>query len=111
MNVELEQLYIYVMPEVNVPEDALVAVAEFFTRANYGMRIGNFELDFGDGEIRYKSSLDFEGAGLTPRLVSNAIYPAVTTMDRYFTALMRVAFGNIPAIQAVQELEQPPGNS
>jgi hypothetical protein len=26
--------------------------AEFITRANYGLIIGNFELDFEDGEIR-----------------------------------------------------------
>ena len=107
VNVELEQLYLYVVAEVNVPEDSRPAVAEFITRANYGMRIGNFELDLNDGEVRYKSSLDFEGQPLTARLVHNAIYPAVTTMDRYFPSLMKVAYGGATAAEAVEEIERP----
>jgi len=109
VNVELEQLYVYVMAEVNVPEETRLGVAEFMMRANYGMRIGNFELDLTDGEVRYKSSLDFEGQPLTSRLVHNAIYPAVTTMDRYFPSLMKVAYGGATAAEAVREIEQPPG--
>ena len=70
---------------------------------------GNFELDLTDGEVRYKSSLDFEGQPLTSRLVHNAIYPAVTTMDRYFPSLMKVAYGGATAAEAVREIEQPPG--
>jgi len=107
VNVELEQMYLYVIAEVNVPDAERVAVAEFITRANYGMRIGNFELDFTDGEVRYKSSIDFEGQPLTPRLINNAIYPAVTTMDRYFPSLMKVAFGGASPTDAVQEIERP----
>lgn len=107
VNVELEQLYIYVLAEVNVPEDTRLAVAEFMTRANYGMRIGNFELDFGDGEVRYKSSIDFEGQELTDTLIHNAIYPAVSTMDRYFPSMLKVAFGGASPADAVDEVEHP----
>ena len=46
------------------PEEMRVPMAEFLTRANYGLRIGNFEMDFEDGEVRYKSSVDFEGIEL-----------------------------------------------
>ena len=60
-----------------------IAIAELLTRANYGIRIGNFERDYSDGEIRDKSSLDFECQSLTPTLIRNSIYPAVQTMDYY----------------------------
>ena len=111
VNVELEQLYLYVIADVNVPEETRDVVSEFVCRSNYGMRIGNFEIDVTDGEIRYKSSLDFEGEVLTHQLIRNAIYPAATTIDRYFPALMRVAFGGATAADAVAEVEgrqQPP---
>ena len=36
-------------------------------------------------------------------------YPAVTTMDRYFPSLLRVAFGGFPAADAVDEVEHPGG--
>ena len=104
-NVELEQLYDYVLTDVRVPEDRRLAVAELSTRANYGMRIGNFELDLRDGEVRYKSSVDFEHNALTASLAMNALMPALGTMDRYFPAVMGVAFGSIDPAEAIAELE------
>jgi hypothetical protein len=102
---ELEQLLFYVLAPVKAPEDRLDAVAEFLTRANYGLRIGNFEMDYNDGEVRYKSSLDFEGEPLSPRLIRNAIYPAVQTLDRYLPGLMQVIYGNRSAQEAIEEIE------
>ncbi len=83
----------YVVAPVNAPEELRTAVAEFITRANYGLRIGNFEMDFDDGEIRYKSSIDFEGVQLDKPLIKNAIYPAVQTMDRYLPNIMKLIYG------------------
>jgi len=105
VHVELEQLIFYAVAPVKVPEEFRPAIAEFIARANYGMRIGNFELDFSDGEVRYKSSLDFEDATLTPALIKNAIYPAVRTMDEYLPGIMGVIYGNKSAAEAVAEIE------
>ena len=110
---DFDQLVIYVFAPVAVGEERRHAVAEFIARANYGMRIGNFELDFADGEIRYKSSLDFEGVGLAPVMVKNAIYPAAQTMDRYFPGLISVVAGAKSPLDAVRMIEEepPPGES
>jgi hypothetical protein len=105
IQVELEQFLFYVVAPVKVPEEQRQAVAEFVTRANYGLRIGNFEMDFGDGEVRYKSSLDFEGAELTPELVRHAIYPAVQTMDRYLPGVMGLLYGDKSPAEAIAEVE------
>ncbi len=105
IRLELEQLLFYVLAPVKAPEDRLDEVAEFLTRANYGLRIGNFEMDYNDGEVRYKSSLDFEGEPLSPRLIRNAIYPAVQTLDRYLPGLMQVIYGNRSAQEAIEEIE------
>jgi hypothetical protein len=103
---DLEQFVFYVMAPVKAPEDVRQAVAEYITRANYGLRIGNFEMDFRDGEVRYKSSLDFEGVDLAPELIQHAIYPAVQTMDRYLPGLMRVIYGGASPAEAIDEIEQ-----
>lgn len=105
IRVDLEQFIFYVIAPVKAPEEARLAVAEFITRANYGLRIGNFELDFNDGEVRYKSSLDFEGVTLTTELIEHAIYPAVQTMDRYLPELMKVIYGDKPPAEAIAEIE------
>jgi len=101
----LQLLLFYVVAPLKVPEPARNAVAEFLTRANYGLRIGNFEMDFRDGEVRYKSALDFEGNVLTPSLIRNAIYPAVQTMDRYLPGLMAVMYGGQAPVDAIAEIE------
>lgn len=106
VRVDLEQFLFYVVMPVRVPEQMRPAVAEFLTRANYGLRIGNFEMDFSDGEVRYKSSLDFEGDELTPALIRNAIYPAVQTLDRYLPGIMAVIFGGKSPEAAIAEIEE-----
>jgi len=105
VRVDLDQFLFYVVVPVKAPEDLRPAVAEFVVRANYGLRIGNFEMDFNDGELRYKSSLDFEGATLTAELIRNAIYPAVQTTDRYLPGLMAVIYGGEAPAEAVAEIE------
>lgn len=42
---------------LQVPEELRPGVAEFITRANYGLIRGNFEMDFNDGELRYKTTI------------------------------------------------------
>ncbi|MCL4872186.1 MAG: YbjN domain-containing protein [Anaerolineae bacterium] len=103
---DLEQVMFYVMCPVKAPESAFASTIEFITRANYGLRIGNFEFDYSDGEIRYKSSLDFEKIELTPQMIKNMIYPAVSTMDRYLPGLMGVMYGGKSAEEAIAEIEQ-----
>lgn len=108
INVELQQIYVYVIFAEFVPEDRRAAVAELITRANYGLRIGNFEMDFRDGEIRYKASLDFEDVNLTHPLMKNLFYPAVQTADRYHSSLVRVAFAGADPQQVIGEVEGRP---
>ena len=105
IRVDLEQFLFYAVAPVKVPEEQRVAAAEFITRANYGLRIGNLEMDFRDGEVRYKSSLDFEGETLTPQFIKMAIYPAVQTLDHYLPGLMAVIYGGKSPAEAVAQVE------
>jgi len=106
VRVDLQQFLFYVVAPFRVPPELFAGATEFITRANYGLRIGNFEMDFNDGEVRYKSSLDFEGQRLTEGWLRNAIYPAVQTMDLYLPGLMGVVYGGRSPADAVNEIEQ-----
>lgn len=105
IRVDAEQLLFYALAPIKVAEPQRLAIAEFLTRANYGMYIGNFELDLNDGEIRYKSSLDFEGIELSFDLIRNAIYPAVRLLDRYLPGILQVAFGGVSPAEAIKAIE------
>jgi hypothetical protein len=106
IRVEGEQLLCYAQAPIKVPEEQRSAVAEYLTRANYGMYIGNFELDYNDGEVRFKSSLDFEDEILSHNLIRNTIYPSVRLMDTYLPGLMKVVYGGVDPKMAVEEIEQ-----
>ncbi len=97
----------YSVCAVNTPENRRSAMAEFLTRANYGMIIGNFELDFNDGEVRYKTSIDVEGDELTTALIKQMVYANVLTFDKYLPGIMKVMYTEIDAAVAVNEIENP----
>lgn len=102
---EQQQFVFYSVCSIKTPEDKLVKLAEFIARANYGMVIGNFELDFNDGEIRYKTAIDVEGEMLTFNLARNTVYPNVITMDRYLTGLMKCIYGDDTPSALIDEIE------
>ena len=79
-------------------------------RANYGLHIGNFELDMGDGEVRFKTSIDTESTALSFELVRNVVYANVMQMDRYLPGLMAVLGGQATPADAIDQVENPPEN-
>jgi hypothetical protein len=83
------------------PESKRTAIAEFIARANYGMLIGNFELDFTDGEIRYKTSIDVQGDFLSFELIKQLVYANVTMMDEYLPGIMSVIDSDVSPVDAI----------
>ncbi len=106
---EQQQFIFYSVFPTKAPEDKRYSVAEFITRANYGMVIGNFELDFSDGEVRYKTSVDVEGEELTPGLIKHMLYANVFMLDRYYPGLMKVIYSGMEPEEAIREIESPQG--
>lgn len=56
--------------------------------------LGNFELDFADGELRFRASLDVEEGLLSEKMVGNMLGFSMHSMERFHDALMRIAFGD-----------------
>lgn len=102
---EQEQFIFYSVCSVQAPEEKRSTMAEFLTRANYGLLIGNFEMDFSDGEIRYKTSVDFEGERASSALIQNLVYANVWAMDRYLPGIMSTIYGDVSPAQAIARVE------
>lgn len=77
------------------------AMAELLTRANYGLANGNFEMDYQDGEIRYKTYLDTQSEPLLPGLLKGLVYANLATMRQYFPAIAAVLSGEATAEEAI----------
>ncbi|RKX27305.1 MAG: hypothetical protein DRP46_10030 [Candidatus Zixiibacteriota bacterium] len=102
---EQERFIFYSVCPVKAPEEKRPAMAEFLTRVNYGLVIGNFEMDFSDGEIRSKTSADFEGDRASVAVIKNLVYANVLTMDLYLPGIMSILYGDVSPAQAITQVE------
>jgi hypothetical protein len=102
---ELELIRFYAIAPVKVPKDKLGVVAEFIARANYGMLFGNFELDYEDGEVRFKTASCQEGMKLSHGAAKNLVYLNCSMLDDYFPGLMEVVYGNVSPEAAIAKIE------
>jgi hypothetical protein len=102
---ERQQLIFYSGCPIPVPDEKHLDLAEFITRANYGTILGNFELDFEDGEIRYKTSIDVEDDRLTSALIKQVVYPNVMMMDEYLPGILAVISGEKTPREAIAQIE------
>jgi hypothetical protein len=80
----------YSICAVNVPEERRPAVAEFITRVNFGLVSGNFEMDWADGEVRFKTGIELTGIPPTTELVTALVQPNLTAVIRYLPGLLKV---------------------
>ncbi|MBB4638538.1 YbjN domain-containing protein [Longimicrobium terrae] len=95
----------YVRCPFLVPEEQRAPMAEALTRANYGLPLGNFEMDYSDGEVRFKTSVDVEGGRLVPLMVRNMLGASLAVCDRYYPAFMRVMHAGDEPADAIERVE------
>lgn len=100
-------LLAYVVYPVRVPEARRQAVMELITRTNYKMTLGNFEMDFGDGEIRFRGSLDLVGQGFTDESIERVFTYSLRMANRLYAPLLGVSFGEIAPSDAIERTNAP----
>lgn len=106
INEEKRNFKFYSISPVKVPENKYTEMAEFFTRANYGMNLGNFEMDFRDGEIRYKTSIYLADNELDFPIIKRMVYANLSTMDDYFPGMIKVIYAEASPEDAICEVEE-----
>ncbi len=84
-----------------IPEARRPAVAETIVRINYRLFLGGFDMDFADGELRFRVGVDVEGGALTQTMVQNMVSASLWACDRYYGAFMLVAHGDVTPEQAI----------
>lgn len=102
---ETDQAIFRVQAPAPVPERMRHIASEFITRINFGLQLGNFEMDYRDGEVRFKTSLDFEDIGLTAKVVHNHLYAAIQAMETYVMGLLAVSSGAKTPLQTLRDIE------
>ncbi|MDA8247321.1 YbjN domain-containing protein [Acidithiobacillus sp.] len=103
---ERERILFYLRPQnLEIAMGKRLAVAEFLTRANYGLALGNFELDMEDGEINFKTILQAPATVLSTALLRPYLLVGVETINHYLPGLDRVLSGQETPAAAIKALE------
>ncbi len=100
---ESEQLLFLSLFPTKVPGEMRPQAAEYITRVNYNLVIGGFDLDWADGEIRYRTSIDLSDQIEIGSLVHQLVGYNLSTMDRYYRPLMSLLFGGKTVNQVLEE--------
>ncbi len=98
------QVLFYTTLKVHAAAQRIPAMLEFVARANFGLAVGNFELDPDDGEIRFKTSVDVNNTELTRGLLSGLTSLNVAAVHVYLPGIEAV-IGGAEARAAIAAVE------
>ena len=84
----------------------MAQMAEFLCRANYGLKNGCFELDFRDGEIRFRSFIDCEDVMPSTEVIKNSIHCTAAMFKRYASGIIDIIFSGCTAREAITKCEK-----
>jgi hypothetical protein len=102
-DIDLFQVFGY--SPLRVPEGCRPAVAETLTRANYGLRIGKFEMDMDDGELRFQVAQILVHDTLGEDVIDRMIGTTINMLDMYLPAVLSVIYANELPQDAVRRVE------
>lgn len=90
---------------IKAEEDARERIAEYFCRVNYGLYSGHFDLNYSDGEIRYKTYLpeSTDPDAQRENIGETLIRPAMM-FDAYGPGMMKVWRQEKDPAQAMEEM-------
>jgi hypothetical protein len=92
---------------VRVPAGSRSAIAETIARANYGLKVGKFELDFDDGDLRFQAAQILPSDSLDDDTIRRLIGTAIIMLNTYLPAVLSVIYGNETPKDAIRFVEGP----
>lgn len=89
----------------NVEKSYLPTVSEFLHRANFGLKDGNFEMDYDDGEIKYKTFVNFLNSDVSKEVLQRTMFIGVQMFKQYAKGLLKVMLGDEKVKECIEMCE------
>lgn len=102
---EVDLFHVFGYSPIVIPEGSRPAIGETVARANYGLRVGKFEMDFDDGELRFYASQVLADDGLAEDVIDRLIRTTISMLDMYLPAILSVVYGNEMPKDAIRQVE------
>ena len=87
-------------------KDKLPQVAEFIARANHGLKYGAFEMDYGDGEVRFHLAFPMTAVRADSLLLPTLLALPPKMLDQYAKGFMDVLMDIKTPADAVKDCEE-----
>jgi len=102
---------VYGYTPLRVPVGSRPAIGETIARANFGLKVGKFELDFDEGDLRFQAAQILANDSLEDETIRRLIGTAITMLDTYLPAVLSVIYGNELPQDAIRCAEARPSDS
>ncbi|MEM1227014.1 MAG: YbjN domain-containing protein [Planctomycetota bacterium] len=103
--VEDALIQVFTHPANKIPEGHRQQIAEAITRANYGLKMGKFEMDMEDGEVRYHTAIPIGQELPDDAILDHVLYVGGAMVDRYLPAFLSIIYGNEDVKLAIDAAE------
>lgn len=90
---ERNQMVLIGFQETAIPEQYRSKAAELLTRANLGLMVGNFVMDFADGDYRFRIGINLEDGKLSSAMIRNFIAITYKMLDDMYPCVMKLIYG------------------
>jgi hypothetical protein len=90
---------------VRIPKGARPAVAETVVRANCGLKIGKFEMDYDEGELRFLATQILLDDNLEDATIDRLMGTTMAMLNTYLPAILSVIYGNELPKDALKQAE------
>lgn len=104
INEEEHKFLFFSVCGANSPLEKRETILGLLNRINYNLLIGNFEMDFEDGEIRYRTCISYEFITPSIDIVDELIMTNIITMDRCLPGIIGV-IGGLSQAQAIELID------
>ncbi|MBP0020343.1 MAG: YbjN domain-containing protein [Cyanobacteria bacterium SBLK] len=81
------------------------AIAELIARINYNTSIGNFDLSYETGEIRFRTSIDLEGDRFSKALMKQLFVSNIFKLEQYYNSILMVLMEEATPEEAIDNPE------
>lgn len=90
---------------MRVPKGSRPAVAETVVRANYGLKVGKFEMDYDEGDLRFQAAQILPVDDLEDETIQRLLGTTLAMLNTYLPAVLSVIYGNELPKDAVRHAE------
>ena len=90
---------------VRVPEGSRPAIAETVARINFGLKVGKFEMDVDEGDLRFQAVQVLPNDDLDDPTIERLIGTTMSMLNIYLPAVLSVIYGNELPKDAVRHAE------